>query len=105
MEQLKVGTSDLSFGGKEEGCCGCSFGVVHRGIPHDGACPPAGGAHGGSGQYPWPEGGGEVLKLWPGWVAGGGGGQYPVGGDSGGYIEGCLTMGDPPHSITGVGPI
>jgi hypothetical protein len=39
--------------------CGCSVSVLHRGIPHGGACPPAIGAHGGGGQYPWPEGGEE----------------------------------------------
>jgi hypothetical protein len=46
----------LTIGGKEEGRY--SVGVVHRGIPHDGACPLGGGAHGGS-QHPWTEGGEE----------------------------------------------
>jgi hypothetical protein len=55
----------LTVGGEEESHCGCSIGVIHGGIPHDGACPLTGGAH-GSGQYPWPEGGGGVLKLWLG---------------------------------------
>jgi hypothetical protein len=47
------------------------IGVVHRRIPHGGVCPPAGGVHGGTaggvhgggGQYPWSDGGGEVLEL------------------------------------------
>jgi hypothetical protein len=39
----------LTIGGEEKGCYG--VGVVQGGIPHDGACPPAGGVHGG-GQYP-----------------------------------------------------
>jgi hypothetical protein len=39
-----------------------------------------------------------VLELWPGWRAGGGGDQYPVGGD-GGHIR------DPPTGITSVGPV
>jgi hypothetical protein len=55
-----------------------------------------------------------VLELWPGWPAGGGGsqyppgdggGQYPVGGGDGDHVEVCPTTGDPPHSITGVGPV
>jgi hypothetical protein len=55
-----------------------------------------------------------VLELWPGGPIGGGGGQYPpeggdgqfpAGGGSGGHVGGCLVMGDPPHSITGGGPI
>jgi hypothetical protein len=54
----------LTVGGEEEGHYG--YGVVHRGIPHSGACPPAGGAHDDGGQYPWPKGGGGVLELWPG---------------------------------------
>jgi hypothetical protein len=52
----------LTVGGKEEGRYGCGLGVIHRGIPHDGTCPPAGGAHGG-GQYPRPNHGGGVLEL------------------------------------------
>jgi hypothetical protein len=43
--------------------------VVHGGIPHGGACPLAGSSQGGGGQYPWPNGGGGVLELWPGWPA------------------------------------
>jgi hypothetical protein len=46
----------LTISGKK-GCC--SINIVHRGIPNGGACPPAGGAHGGGGQYPWLEGGGR----------------------------------------------
>jgi hypothetical protein len=49
----------LTIGG-EKGRYG--VGVVHGGIPHAGACPAAGGAHGGS-QYPWLEGGRGVLEL------------------------------------------
>jgi hypothetical protein len=103
----------LTIGGEEEGRCGCGVDVIHGGIPHGGACPPARGAHGG-GQYPCLEGGRGVLELWPGWPAGGGGGQYPpggggsqyaAGGGGGSHIEGCLTMGDPPHDITSVGLI
>jgi hypothetical protein len=56
-------------------------------------------------QYPWPEGGGGVLELWSGWLAGVGGGQYPAGGGGGGHIGGCLVVGDPPHDITSVGPV
>jgi hypothetical protein len=93
----------LSVSGEEEGRCGCGVSVIHRGIPHGGACPPSGGAH-GSGQYPWPKGGRGVLELWPGWSAGGGGSQYPVGGSDGIHIKGSPTMGDRPHGITGVGP-
>jgi hypothetical protein len=37
--------SSYDVGGKEEGRY--DVGVIHRGIPHDGACPPARGAHGG----------------------------------------------------------
>jgi hypothetical protein len=62
----------FTVGGEEEGRCGCGVGVIHRGIPHGGACPLAGGAHGGD-QYLWPKGLGVVLELWPGWPAGGGG--------------------------------
>jgi hypothetical protein len=51
----------LTVGG-EEGRCGCDVGVIHKGIPHGGACPPTGGAHGG-GQYPCPKSGGGVLEL------------------------------------------
>jgi hypothetical protein len=46
----------LTVGGEEEGRCDCGIGVIHGGIPHGGS------------QYPWPEGGGGVLKLWPGWL-------------------------------------
>jgi hypothetical protein len=55
-----------------------------------------------------------VLELWLGWPAGAGGGQYPPEdgggqypprGSSGGHVEGCSTVGDPPHDITGGGPI
>jgi hypothetical protein len=52
----------LTVGGEEEGRCSCGVGVVHGGIPQDGACPPAGGAHGGS-QYLWPKCGGGMLEL------------------------------------------
>jgi hypothetical protein len=52
----------LTVGGKEEGHNDCDIGVVQGGIPHDRACPPTGGAY-DNGQYPWPEGGGGVLKL------------------------------------------
>jgi hypothetical protein len=86
----------LTVGG-EEGHCGCSVGVVHGGIPHGGACPPAGGAHGGGGQYPW-------LKLWPGWPARGSGGQYPPKG-GGSHVGGCPAVRDLPHGITVGGPI
>jgi hypothetical protein len=47
---------------------------------------PAGG---GGGKYP----------------PGGGGGQYPARGDGCGHVEVRLAMGDPPHDITGVGPL
>jgi hypothetical protein len=55
-----------------------------------------------------------VLELWPGWPTGDGGsqyplecggGQYPLGGGSGGHVGGCPAAGDPPHGITGGGPI
>jgi hypothetical protein len=92
----------LTVGGEEEGRC--DIGVAHLGIPHSGACPPSGGAHGGS-QYPWLEGGGGVLELWFGCPAGGGGSQYPVEGGGGGHVEVCLAVGDPPHGIMGVGPV
>jgi hypothetical protein len=52
----------LTISGEEEGHYGCGIGVVQGGIPHGGACPPAGGAH-GNGQYLWPRGGGGVLEL------------------------------------------
>jgi hypothetical protein len=91
----------LTISGEEDGHCG--IGVIHRGIPHDGACPPGGGAHGGS-QYPWPKGGRGVLKLWPECPAGGGGGQYLAGGDGGGYVEVCPAVGDPPHGIMSFEP-
>jgi hypothetical protein len=80
--------------GDEEGRCGCGVGVIHRGILHDGAYPPAGGAH-GNGQYLWPEGGGVVLELWHGWPAGGGGG----------HVEVYPVVGDPPHDITCFGHV
>jgi hypothetical protein len=46
-----------------------------------------------------------VLELWLGWPARGGGGQYPVVGSSGGHVGGCPTVENPPHGITGVGPV
>jgi hypothetical protein len=101
----------LTIDGEEEGRCGVD--IVHGGIPHGRAYPPARGAHGG-GQYPWSEAGGGVLKLWSEWPARGGGGQYPAGGGDGQYAAGggggshvkvCPAVGDPPHGITGVGPI
>jgi hypothetical protein len=36
----------LTIDGEEEGRWGCGVGVVHGGIPRDGACPLARGAHG-----------------------------------------------------------
>jgi hypothetical protein len=99
--------------GEEEGHHDCGIGVIQGGIPHGEACPPAGGAHCG-GQYPRLEGEGGVLELGLGWPAGEGGGQYPPGcdggqyppaGGGGGNVEVCLATGDPPHNITGVGPV
>jgi hypothetical protein len=78
----------LTDDGKEEGRYDCGIGVIHGGIPHGGACPPAGHVCGG-GEYPWPKGGGGVLGLWLGWQVGGGGDQYPVGGSGGQYPAGC----------------
>jgi hypothetical protein len=55
-----------------------------------------------------------VLERWHEWTAGGSGGlypavgggsQYPAGGSGGGHIGGWLATGDPPHGITGVGPV
>jgi hypothetical protein len=55
-----------------------------------------------------------VLKLWPGWPTGGSGGQYPpeggggqcpTGGSSGSHVGSFLAVGDPPHGITGGGPV
>jgi hypothetical protein len=78
----------LIIGGEEEGHCS----IVHRGIPHGGACPLGEGAHSISdGQYPWPNDVGGVLELW----LGGGGGHVKV----------CVAVRDPPHGITGVGSI
>jgi hypothetical protein len=45
------------------------------------------------------------MELWPEWPAGGGGGQYPAGGDGGGHVGGYPAMGDPPHDIMGVGAV
>jgi hypothetical protein len=93
---LNGGTNVLpSVGGEEEGRCGYGIDVFQGGISQGGACPLAGGAHGG-GQYPRPEAGGGVLKLWPGWPVGGGGGRH---------VEACSVAGVPPHDITCVGPI
>jgi hypothetical protein len=94
--------------------CGCSVGVIHRVIPHSEACPLSRGAHGGDSLYPWLEGVGGVLELCLGWPAGGGvgqyppeggGGQYQAGGSGGGHVGGCPAVGDPPHGITGGGPV
>jgi hypothetical protein len=93
----------LTIVGEEESRCGCGVGVIYGGIPHGGACPSVGGVH-GSDQYPWPEGEGGVLELWPRWLPGGGGDQYPPGG-GGAHVEGYSAAGDPPHDITGVGPV
>jgi hypothetical protein len=41
----------LTVGGDEEDRCGYGIDVVQGGIPHDGACPPTGGAHDAN-QYP-----------------------------------------------------
>jgi hypothetical protein len=46
-----------------------------------------------------------MLKLWPGWPAGGGGGQYPPRGGDGGHVGGYPAARDPPHGITGGGPV
>jgi hypothetical protein len=37
----------ITISDKEEGRCGYGVGVVLGGIPHGGACPLTGGAHGG----------------------------------------------------------
>jgi hypothetical protein len=47
-----------------------------------------------------PTGGGAGQYL-----AGGGGSQYPAIGGGGSHIGGCPAAGDPPHGISGVGPI
>jgi hypothetical protein len=54
-----------------------------------------------------------VLEIWPGWPAGGGGGQYPPEGGGGqyplggggGHVGGCLAAGDPLHDTMGGGPV
>jgi hypothetical protein len=88
----------------KEGHCG----VIHGGIPNGGACPAGGGAHNiGDDQYPRPDNGVGVLELWPGgghYPARGGGDQYLAGGGDG-HVKGCSTAGDPPHIITGTGPV
>jgi hypothetical protein len=47
----------LTVSGEEEDGCDCSVGVIHEGIPHGSACPPAEDAHSGN-PYRWPKGGG-----------------------------------------------
>jgi hypothetical protein len=80
----------MTYVGGEEKCrCSCHIYVIHSGIPHGGACPPARGAHSGGGQYP----------------AEGGDGQYPARVGGGGHVGGCPIVGDPPHRITDVGPV
>jgi hypothetical protein len=55
-----------------------------------------------------------VLELWPGsltrggdgqYPPEGGGSQYPTRGGGGGHVRGCSAVGDPPHGITGGGPV
>jgi hypothetical protein len=46
-----------------------------------------------------------VLELCPVWPAGGSGGQYLAGGGGDDHVGFCPGAGDPPHDITGVGPI
>jgi hypothetical protein len=54
-----------------------------------------------------------VLELWPGWLAGGSGGHYPLDGgggqypseDGSGHVGCCPATGEPSHGITGGGPI
>jgi hypothetical protein len=44
------------------------------------------------------------MELFPRCPARGGGGQYVAGG-GGGHVEVYPAAGDPPHDITGVGPV
>jgi hypothetical protein len=45
---------------------GGHYGAIHGDIPHGGACPPGGGAHGiGDGQYHWLGSWGGVSELRP----------------------------------------
>jgi hypothetical protein len=93
------------IGGEEEGCCGCVVGVVHGGIPQDGACPLAGGAHSGGGQYSWPGRSAGTLAWMADWRQ-----WWPVSTwrrwrPVSTCIGGCSAVGDPLHDITGAGPI
>jgi hypothetical protein len=56
---------------------------------------------------------GLALQLSSGWLARGGGGQYPLEGGGGqypprgssGHVGGCPAVGDPPHDIMSGRPI
>jgi hypothetical protein len=73
-KQLKVATNDLPSVAKKKVVAAMTLVSSTEAFPTRGACLPTGGAHGSGDQFPWPEGGGGVLKLWPGRSAGGGGG-------------------------------
>jgi hypothetical protein len=105
MEQLKVCTNDLPSVAKKEAT------VIAALVLSTEAFPTAGLIHHlevpttAVTSIPGRKVGGGVLELRLGWPTGDGGGQYPAGGSGGDHVEGCLAAGDPPHDITGVGPI
>jgi hypothetical protein len=113
MEQVKVGTNDLLSVAKKKVAVAATsvsyteaFSMVGLALQLEVPTVAATSIHARKV--------GGVLELWPGWTAGGdgsqylpkgGGSQYPPGGGGSGHIGGCPATGDPPHGITGGGPV
>jgi hypothetical protein len=73
-KQLKVATNDLPSVAKKKVIAATMLVSSTEAFPTRGACLPTGGAHDSGDQFPWSEGGGGVLELWPERPAGGSGG-------------------------------
>jgi hypothetical protein len=121
MEQLKVGTNDLSYVAKKKVIVAVALVSSMEAFPTMGLALELEVPTTMMANIPGQKGG--VLELWPGWPTGGGGdqyppegtsdqyppevggGQYPAGSDGGSHNGGCPAAGDPAHSIMGDKPI
>jgi hypothetical protein len=93
MEQLKVATNDLPSVAKKKIAAATASMSSTEAFPTTVIALQLEVATTAVVSVPSWKGGGSAGTL--AWLAGGGGG----------HVGGCLAAGDPPHDITGVGPV